>query len=372
MITTKTFIPNIMLKYVGKKFVKTVLLTSLVLLMVLMLADSLELSRKLASKDVSDTIIFEMLLLKAPNMYLEILPFAFLIGTLLCFSSLAKTSELVAIRSSGVSAWQFLLPSFVLSFILGIAAILLINPLAAYSQKKFEYIEQQIYPSKAQGVIINGQQLYLKYSLKDQTFILHAERIENQGLNLHDVSIYFYDLNNRFIKRLTSNSASLLNKGDKNFWFMQSAIEIKQGERKALVDSVMVPTQMTPEKIKVSFASPKTVSVYDLPEFISSLDSAGISVLEHKVRFISILLLPFLCVAMFILAAPFALHFSRKGGVGKLLLSGLCFGFVFYMFNNIILTLAQAGRLNIYIAVIIPILIAGLVGLYMLLHFREE
>ena len=77
-------------------------------------------------------------------------------------------------------------------------------------------------------------------------------------------------------------------------------------------------------------------------------------------------------MAMFILAAPFSLRFSRRGGLGKLLLVGLCFGFVFYMFNNVILTLAQAGRLNIYIAIVIPILIAGLTGVYMLLHFREE
>lgn len=372
MITEKVYVPKIVLKYVAKKFVKTVLMTSLILLLVLMLADSLELSRKLASKDVADSLMLKMLVLKAPDIYIEILPFAFLIGTLMCFSGLAKTSELVAIRSSGISAWQFLLPSFLISFVLGIMAVLMVNPLAAHMQRKYEVIEKSIYPEKAKGIIVNGQELYLKYAHENLNFVLNAKSIENQGMILHDVSILFSDDADRFIKRITSSKAELVTQGEKNYWSMDKAVELKEGERKKEVIDVLVPTQMTPEKIKVSFSSPRTLTVYDLPEFIESLDSAGISTQEHKVRFVTILLLPFLCVAMFILAAPFALHFSRKGGVGKLLLSGLCFGFVFYMFNNIILTLAQAGRLNIYIAVIIPILIAGLIGVYMLLHFREE
>jgi lipopolysaccharide export system permease protein len=372
MITEKTFFPNIMLKYVAKKYFKTVLATSFVLAGVFMLADSLELSRKLSSKDVADSVIFEMLMLKAPTVYLEILPFAMLIGTLLAFSALAKTSELVAIRSSGVSAWQFLMPSAVIAFVFGIGAILFINPLAASMQKKYEAIEQTIYPDKAHGVIVNGQELWLKYNLEDKMFILHAGSVIDKGRELEDVSIYFYDLANKFIKRIESDNAELIIIGDDYFWYMENAYELVQGKRLATVADVQVPTQMTPEKIQFSFSSPKTISVYDLPEFINSLESAGFSILEHKVRLMSIFFLPLLCVAMFILGAPFALHFSRKGGVGKLLLSGLCFGFVFYMFNSIILTLAQAGRLNIYIAVIIPILIAGLIGLYMLLHFREE
>ena len=116
----------------------------------------------------------------------------------------------------------------------------------------------------------------------------------------------------------------------------------------------------------------KHLLIWELPKFIKSLESAGFTTREHKVRLLSTLFLPLLCMAMFILAVPFALNFSRKGSLGKLIMSGLGFGFVFYMFNNVILTLAQADRLNLYIAVIIPIVIALLIGLYMLLHFREE
>jgi lipopolysaccharide export system permease protein len=368
----KTFFPSIMLKYVAKKYLFISILTSIILLAVFILADSLELTRKLATKDIADSVIFNMILLKTPNIYLEILPFSILIGTLICFSSLAKTSELVAIRSSGISAWQFLMPSALISVLLGCFALFFINPLAASMQKKYESIEQEIYPEQASGVIVNGQQLWLKYGMKNSMFILHADKVLDQGRNLEKVSIYFYNKQNQFIKRIESTNAELVVFGNDYFWYMEKALEVKQGERVEEVEDVKIPTHMTPEKIQFSFSSPKTVSIYDLPEFIASLESAGFSVLEHKVRLFNTLVLPLLCLAMFFLGAPFALHFSRKGGFGKLLFAGLCFGFVFYMFNNVILTLAQAGRLNILIAVIIPILIAGLIGLYMLLHFREE
>jgi lipopolysaccharide export system permease protein len=370
--TSNTYPPALIFKYIGKKFTKTIILTSIVLALVWMLADSIELSRRLSSKDVSDFIVLELLSFKAAGIYLEILPFAVLIGSLICFSALAKSNELIAIRASGVSVWQFLKPACVLAFVFGVVGTCLINPIASVTQKKYETLEQKIFPGKARGVIVDGQQLWLRYDDEDKAFVMHANHVSKKGVELQDVSVYIYDTEDSFIKRVDSKKAMLVQDENDHYWHMQDAVELVPQMAKKRIDEIKIPTQMTPEKILFSFSSPKTISIFELPEFISSLESAGFSTLRYQVILLNNIFLPLLCVAMFILAAPFALHFSRRGGIGKLLLSGLCFGFIFYMFNSIITTLAQAGRLNIYIAVVIPILIAGLVGVYMLLHFREE
>lgn len=364
--------PNMIYRYIGKRFVKTVLFTSLVLALVWTLAESIELSRRLSAKEVSDFLVLEMLSLKFSSIYLEILPFAVLIGSLFCFSALAKSNELIAIRSCGVSVWQFLKPAFLIAFVIGVLGSLVINPIAATTQKKYENVEQKVFPGKARGVLVNGQQLWLRYSENDKTFVLHAEKVLKKGVELENVSVYIYKEDDHFLKRVDAKKANLIIDNGEYAWQMQNAVELEPQQMKKEIGEFVIPTQMTPEKILFSFSSPKTISVYELSAFINSLESAGFSTLKYQVMLLNIIFLPLLCVAMFILAAPFALHFSRRGGIGRLLISGLCFGFVFYMFNSVITTLAQAGRLNIYIAVVIPILIAGLVGVYMLLHFREE
>ncbi|MCP4355110.1 MAG: LPS export ABC transporter permease LptG [Proteobacteria bacterium] len=371
-----THTPVLIFRYIAKKHLKTVLLTSIALSLVWLLADSLEMSRRLSSKDVSEMFLLKMVACKAAGVYLEILPFSVLIGSLLCFSSLARSNELVAIRSSGISVWQFLRPALAISFVIGLLGILIINPIAASTQKKYESLEYKVFPNKVRGLIVDGQQLWLKYVYNDQMVVLHANKVLKRGLALEDVSVFIYDENNRLLKRIDSEKALLVQIVNDHHWFIEKGFEIEfeldSVKRRAEVENVKIPTEMTPEKIQLSFSSFKTISVLDLPAFINSLETSGFSTLRYQVVFWNTLFLPLLCMAMFILAAPFSLRFSRRGGVGRLLLVGLCFGFVFYMFNNVILTLAQAGRLNIFIAIIIPIIIAGLTGVYMLLHFREE
>jgi len=343
-----------------------------VLSLVWLLADSLELARKLSSKDVPDFYVLKLEAFKFTSIYLETLPFSVLIGSLLCFSSLARSNELIAIRSSGISVWQFLYPAMATSFVIGFLGIFFINPIAASTQKKYESLYAKVYPNKIHGAIINGEQLWLKYIYDEKMFVLHSNKVLKKGLNLKQISVYMYDLNNKFLKRLEAEDAFLVQENEDNYWFIPKGTELVPGERRKDIENVKIPTQMTADKIQLSFSSYKTLYVFELPDFIASLESAGFSTLKYQVMFYNTLVLPLLCMAMFILAAPFAVHFSRRGGVGKLLLVGLCFGFMFYMFNNVIITLAQAGRLNIYIAIIIPIIMAGLIGVYMLLHFREE
>ena len=81
---------------------------------------------------------------------------------------------------------------------------------------------------------------------------------------------------------------------------------------------------------------------------------------------------PALIIAMFLIAAPFALQFSRNQGMARMLLTGVGFGFIFYLFSNFIATYALAGRLSVPLAAWMPVLIAGLISAALFLHFREE
>ena len=59
-------------------------------------------------------VLFEMALLKLPNMGQQIMPFAVLFGSMLAFTRLTRTNELVVARAAGVSVWHLLTPPFVL------------------------------------------------------------------------------------------------------------------------------------------------------------------------------------------------------------------------------------------------------------------
>ena len=50
----------------------------------------------------------EIAALRLPYIATQVLPFAILLGGMLCFWRLTRSSELVVARAAGVSAWEFL------------------------------------------------------------------------------------------------------------------------------------------------------------------------------------------------------------------------------------------------------------------------
>ena len=73
------------------------------------LFDFIELLRRAATKpDVGFGLVLEIAALRLPYVAMEILPFAVLLGGILAFWRLTRSSELIVARAAGVSAWQFL------------------------------------------------------------------------------------------------------------------------------------------------------------------------------------------------------------------------------------------------------------------------
>ena len=81
------------------------------------------------------------------------------------------------------------------------------------------------------------------------------------------------------------------------------------------------------EQIRESFASPETLSVWELPQFIAQAEEAGLSAARHKVHWYSILATPFLFLAMIMIAATFSLRTARLTGFVGLTAAAAATGF---------------------------------------------
>ena len=61
-------------------------------------------------------------------------------------------------------------------------------------------------------------------------------------------------------------------------------------------------TDLTVARIQDSFSSPSTVSFWELPRFIASLEATGFSALSHRLHWHSLLAEPLLYCAMILIA----------------------------------------------------------------------
>ena len=118
--------------YISRQFAASVLAMLLALAGLVSMFDFIELLRRSASKpDATFGIVAQIAALKLPFIAMQILPFSILLGGILCFWRLTRSSELIVARAAGVSAWEFLAAPTFCALLFGIVATAAISPVSS-------------------------------------------------------------------------------------------------------------------------------------------------------------------------------------------------------------------------------------------------
>jgi lipopolysaccharide export system permease protein len=358
--------------YIGRHFFWAFLGALAVIMGLIFLFDVIELLRRAATHgDASFRIILEMALFKLPQMVQLILPFAVMIGAMVSFWSLTRSRELVVTRSVGVSAWECLAPVVALVGVLGIADVTLFNPLAASLYQRYEQLQDQMaLRSSGNPLLVSETGLWLRETQDDKQVVVHANAVRQEGFNLklREVSVFVSDLHAHFLYRVEATLGEL-----KDGYFHLTNAYVLQAEHPVQTyPTYDFATQLTLAKIQDNFASPETISFWELPGFISFFESAGFSANRQKLYFQSLLSSPLLLCAMVLVAAVFSLKPNlRSGGMLIRLVGGVVSGFVFYFFSKVIYALGLSSTLPVVLAAWTPAAVTSLFGISVLFHLED-
>ncbi len=371
-------VPFTLSLYIGRHFLIAFAIAMGVILSIIGLIELVELIRRASHKEdtVPFRIILEMALMKMPNTAESILPFGVLIGAMVALARLSKSSELVVARASGVSVWQFLMPTLAMALMIGVFFVGVFNPLSSAMVARFEMLEGKYITNRPSVLSISPSGLWLRQvetsdvQFQDKLvreYIIHAQRISQQDMSLSDVIIFVFGPEHRFIGRIDAPHAVLL----PGHWLIRDAMLSSPGlplERNA---AYHLNTELSINEIKESFAEPKTLSFWQLPRFIDTLEKAGFSALRHRLHFNTLLATPFMLCAMVFIAAIFSLRHHRRSGAGMLIAAGILSGFVVYFVSNIVYALGFSGGIPVGLAAWTPPLVASMIGTAFLLHYED-
>ena len=103
-----------------------------------------------------------------------------------------------------MSNFSIILVPGILSIILGIFFITLINPITAVLVKKYESIKKCLLTKKIKIILaaITENGIWIKEKNLEKNYIIKATSLKNK--ELVNVTIYEFDNNNNFIKRIES------------------------------------------------------------------------------------------------------------------------------------------------------------------------
>lgn len=361
-------IPLTISLYIARHFLQSILVGMGGLMAVVFLLDTVELIRRASGRAVGLGTLVEMSFLKAPEMAARILPFAVMIGAMVALTKLTRTSELTAARAAGMSVWQILRPAWFTALTVGIFFVAVINPVSAAMLERFEQMEAKYISGRPSLLSISSSGLWLRDFDERRSprieRIFHAMRLSQQETKLYQVIVFHFDENSTFLGRMDADSAQLK---DGN-WLLENVILSRPGKPPEHRDNYALSTELTLAQIQDSFASPETLSFWQLPAFIEVLEAAGFSAIRHKLYLQITLASPLMLVGMVFIAAAFSLRMTRRGGVAPLVVSGIISGFIIYFLSDLIQALGLSGSLPLILAAWIPATVTLFAGVWLMIH----
>jgi len=356
-------------RYFGLRFLTSVLATFVGVVALAAMIDYVELMRRGSDwPNATAWLLAKISLFRVPQLTERIMPFAVLVGAMSCYLSLSRRLELVVARAAGVSAWQFVAPAIIAAFVFGAIATAIYNPIAALLHERSKRIEGEIMGQLPRSALQeNTSGFWVRQRSIDGAAIINAKSSREQGSQLGGLSIYTFDNGGHFLERIEARSASL----EQGYWLIEDAHVYTSVKPPEVRSTYRLATNLTPEQVRESFATPETVPFWQLPSYIEMADRAGLVAAGYRLQYNLLLARPFLLVAMVLLAASVSLRFFRFGGVQKMVLSGVSAGFLLFVLSKIAEDMSKAELMSPVLAAWIPVLVGSLTGFVALLYQED-
>ncbi|MDH3615360.1 MAG: LPS export ABC transporter permease LptG [Gammaproteobacteria bacterium] len=316
---------------------RTILLTTaLVLVVLLALVGLFEFIAELDDTrgDYQTPQVILYVALRLPNLAFEMLPVAALIGSLLGLGALAGNSEIVVMRSAGLSVTRLsgmvAVSGLVMLVITGLVGEFIGPSLDLYArdmrmEARFQNDDARL-----------GNATWVK----DGPVYLHLERISSE---FEFGSIYLFRFNeNHQLESIAKAENSGID--DRDNWILENLRETRFRDDGVQVvqSSVAVESfEVNAELLGSSLAKPLSLSARGLIVYIdylkrNNLDASQYeSELWHRAsRTMTVLIMP-------ILALAFVFGSLRSGGAGSRLMFGVIIGLAYYLGSE---TLANSGQ----------------------------
>jgi lipopolysaccharide export system permease protein len=351
--------------YMVRLFLTRSLAVLIALVLVLMTLDLLGESGKiLAVPGNGDADLWRYVMLRLPLLTSRFLPFSVLLGTLIAFVGLNQHSEIVAMKSAGLSAHQILAPLIIAS--IAIAALL------------FAFNE---------GVVVNSARAVDAWSDNDykpippttgivsNVWVLNGEDLIRANLaggrpfTAEGVSIY--DRTTGVLQRVIQASRAVPRPAS-NDWLLENVRIYDANMNVVRRLPAMVGMQgVTPTQLTLAKVDPSELDYWTLKDRIAELEAAGRQTDEARAGLAHKISGPLSTLLMPLLAALAAFGLARSGQVLLRACMGMALGFAYFVADNFSLAMGNAGAYPPLIAAWAPFLLFLLIGEAVLVRTEE-
>ena len=274
-------------RYFAMRFIGAALAVFGGVFTLVVLVDYVEMTRQASGLvNAPALLVAKVSFFRVPQVMERIVPFAVLIGAMACYFTLSRRHELVIARSAGMSAWQFVRPAVVIALLAGVLAAVVYNPLAASLREQSKRLEAELFGDDQARKV---ESFWVRQRSPDGQSIINASESRNQGASLDGITAFAFDPDGHFIERIHARTAELKS----GYWELAGARVYRVGVPPSDHAIYRLSTNLTSAQARESFATPETVSFWQLPKYIEAADQAGLMAAAYRLQYQILLAKPF-------------------------------------------------------------------------------
>jgi len=287
------------------------------------------LSHTLISKGATTFTIFKILLYLLPDLLAFTIPMATLMGVLAGMSRMSTDSEIVALRTMGVSNFRILKPIIMFSVITWIVSSVLIMYIAPESNYQFQKLKTRIMLSRAMSNIKPRT-----FNREFPTYVLYFNDIDNRTNEWKDVFLYSRRDRKRDNIILAETGRVIQDKDKRKSYFALKNATLHSFEKKNpgknyFTTSHINSSEEIPELMNIKQARQSQQLIF--PDLIKKMEENPDNILlarEYHRKFA----LPFACLALGFLALSLGISTKKGGKVSGFIIS---LGIIFIYYTTI-------------------------------------
>ncbi len=352
--------------YLSKTFVTRIIAVLLMLVLVLQMLDLLgESGNILAYPGNGEAQLLEYVSLRIPQLIARFLPYSVLLATIITLATLNQNSEVIAMKSAGLSAHQVLAPLILTAMVISTASFVFNERVVTHASARLNAWQSVDY-----GAMPRDSGVRSNVYFAEGREIITAATLEGKGAAMVMTNVTYYRRNadGMIIEQLRSPRATYSLAG----WKLDKPERFDVAKTQEVqLASATVAQGITPARIQITSVDADAQDIFELSRSIDAMKVAGRRTSELEAAWWHKISGPLSSVLMPLLGAVAAFGLARSGQLLIRAVIGMALGFAYFVVDNAALAMGNFGGYPPLIAAWSPFVLFALIGETVLIRTEE-
>ena len=364
--------PLILDEYVLREFVLTFVMVLVTFVMLMLVFTFFELLSDIIRNKTPLVTVGAYLINLTPSMIYLITPLSVLIGVLVVFGVLTRSSELTAMKATGISLYRITVPVLAIAAILSVSLFMFDELYLPQANRRQEALRNVIKGKPAETFEHPGRKWMFGQQQPGQpSRIFYYEYFDPEIDTFGNITIFEFDPGSfNLEKRIFASTAHW--EPNLNTWVFEDGWERKfQGDEVASYRPFAVSTfpeiHEQPTYFKKEVRQSSEMSFSELARYIHDLRQSGLNTVPLRVQLNHKLAYPLITLVMGVLAIPFALSMGKRGSLSGIAVA-IGVAIAYFVVSGFFEAMGNVSWLPAFLAAWSPDFLFGLAGAYLLLR----